>query len=233
MQDIGSCTPANTNAAAVGFPSACSGAAQVAGSVGATLSPMTRNIASPEGPLSALTQQSLVSAQAPSAANPHEERNGLHHGSSVATEPPPTTRRHSPPVAPKKSRHSLSAQPSQEGPPPSPASAASATPGQPPVGPAGSAASGAGGPSAPSAAPSGSAAKGATGGGAESAPTLKCTLCQQRLEDTHFVQCPSVGAHKFCFPCSRDSIQQQAATSGGEVRLHRQMGILLMNVYAI
>ncbi|XP_053680110.1 interferon regulatory factor 2-binding protein-like A [Anopheles nili] len=46
-------------------------------------------------------------------------------------------------------------------------------------------------------------------------PTLKCTLCQERLEDTHFVQCPSVGHHKFCFPCSRESIKRQG--SGAEV----------------
>ncbi|XP_034484871.1 probable E3 ubiquitin-protein ligase IRF2BPL isoform X1 [Drosophila innubila] len=39
--------------------------------------------------------------------------------------------------------------------------------------------------------------------------TLKCTLCQERLEDTHFVQCPSVNIHKFCFPCSRESIKRQ------------------------
>lgn len=45
--------------------------------------------------------------------------------------------------------------------------------------------------------------------------TLKCTLCQERLEDTHFVQCPSVAHHKFCFPCSRDSIKRQGA--GAEV----------------
>lgn len=45
------------------------------------------------------------------------------------------------------------------------------------------------------------------------APTLKCTLCQERLEDTHFVQCPSVPHHKFCFPCSRDSIKRQGAGS--------------------
>ncbi|XP_022912823.1 interferon regulatory factor 2-binding protein 2-B isoform X2 [Onthophagus taurus] len=45
--------------------------------------------------------------------------------------------------------------------------------------------------------------------------TLKCTLCQERLEDTHFVQCPSVPHHKFCFPCSRDSIKRQGA--GAEV----------------
>ncbi|XP_058822985.1 interferon regulatory factor 2-binding protein-like B isoform X2 [Topomyia yanbarensis] len=46
-------------------------------------------------------------------------------------------------------------------------------------------------------------------------PTLKCTICQERLEDTHFVQCPSVGHHKFCFPCSRESIKRQG--SGAEV----------------
>ncbi|XP_072170275.1 probable E3 ubiquitin-protein ligase IRF2BPL [Diadema setosum] len=44
---------------------------------------------------------------------------------------------------------------------------------------------------------------------------LKCTLCHERLEDTHFVQCPSVSNHKFCFPCSRDSIKKQG--SGAEV----------------
>ncbi|XP_044748151.1 interferon regulatory factor 2-binding protein 1 [Coccinella septempunctata] len=44
---------------------------------------------------------------------------------------------------------------------------------------------------------------------------LKCTLCQERLEDTHFVQCPSVPHHKFCFPCSRESIKRQGA--GAEV----------------
>uniref|UniRef100_A0A3Q3FJJ9 Interferon regulatory factor 2 binding protein 2b n=1 Tax=Labrus bergylta TaxID=56723 RepID=A0A3Q3FJJ9_9LABR len=44
---------------------------------------------------------------------------------------------------------------------------------------------------------------------------LCCTLCHERLEDTHFVQCPSVPSHKFCFPCSRESIKQQGAT--GEV----------------
>jgi len=41
--------------------------------------------------------------------------------------------------------------------------------------------------------------------------SLKCTLCQERLEDTHFVQCPSIGDHKFCFPCSRESIKRQGA----------------------
>lgn len=52
-----------------------------------------------------------------------------------------------------------------------------------------------------------------TPGAVPSTTTLKCTLCQERLEDTHFVQCPSVPHHKFCFPCSRDSIKRQGAGS--------------------
>lgn len=44
-------------------------------------------------------------------------------------------------------------------------------------------------------------------------PLLKCNLCAQRLEDTHFVQCPTVGHHKFCFPCSADSIKKQGANN--------------------
>lgn len=44
---------------------------------------------------------------------------------------------------------------------------------------------------------------------------LCCTICHERLEDTHFVQCPSATGHKFCFPCSRESIKAQGAT--GEV----------------
>jgi hypothetical protein len=42
---------------------------------------------------------------------------------------------------------------------------------------------------------------------------LRCSLCHDKLEDTHFVQCPSIGHHKFCFPCSRDSIKKQGAGS--------------------
>ncbi|XP_050069274.1 interferon regulatory factor 2-binding protein-like A isoform X4 [Anopheles maculipalpis] len=86
-----------------------------------------------------------------------------------------------------------------------------------PGGPGGAGGPGSGGlPPPPGSAPSN--APPGTGGPAPAPapnPTLKCTLCQERLEDTHFVQCPSVGHHKFCFPCSRESIKRQG--SGAEV----------------
>lgn len=50
---------------------------------------------------------------------------------------------------------------------------------------------------------------------AASSGPLCCTICHERLEDTHFVQCPSAPNHKFCFPCSRESIKAQGAS--GEV----------------
>ncbi|CAL1285047.1 unnamed protein product [Larinioides sclopetarius] len=56
-----------------------------------------------------------------------------------------------------------------------------------------------------------------SGDNVATAPPLKCTLCNERLEDTHFVQCPSVPNHKFCFPCSRESIKSQGAANGNEV----------------
>lgn len=45
------------------------------------------------------------------------------------------------------------------------------------------------------------------------AQQMQCMLCQKTLEDTRFVQCPSVPSHKFCFSCSRDSIKKQSAAS--------------------
>ncbi len=66
-------------------------------------------------------------------------------------------------------------------------------------------------PRSTSAATIGSDGVGALETAVPSSESLKCTLCQERLEDTHFVQCPSVSEHKFCFPCSRDSIKRQGA----------------------
>merc|ERR1719427_1999209 len=43
----------------------------------------------------------------------------------------------------------------------------------------------------------------------DGAPLLKRTNCRGKLEDTHFVQCPSNTAHKFCFSCCKESIIKQ------------------------
>ncbi|XP_055539582.1 interferon regulatory factor 2-binding protein-like A isoform X4 [Wyeomyia smithii] len=105
---------------------------------------------------------------------------------------------------------------SQSGPQPPPDAVAGMAPG--PGGPPGT--PGASGPAGPGGPPgiTGPQPNNGTGGPAPAPapnPTLKCTICQERLEDTHFVQCPSVGHHKFCFPCSRESIKRQG--SGAEV----------------
>lgn len=42
---------------------------------------------------------------------------------------------------------------------------------------------------------------------------MECLLCHRPLDDTRFVQCPSISLHKFCFGCSRDSIKQQVSSS--------------------
>ena len=44
-------------------------------------------------------------------------------------------------------------------------------------------------------------------------PLLLCNLCAVRLKDLHFVQCPSVGQHKFCFPCSAYYIKKQGTNN--------------------
>ena len=53
------------------------------------------------------------------------------------------------------------------------------------------------------------------GGGGQ---MLKCTNCNGKLEDTHFVQCPSNTSHKFCFACCRESIIKQGNEVGHLVR---------------
>lgn len=39
--------------------------------------------------------------------------------------------------------------------------------------------------------------------------SIMCLNCNVKLEDKHFVQCPTVVAHKFCFSCTKVSIEAQ------------------------
>ncbi|XP_077395152.1 putative E3 ubiquitin-protein ligase IRF2BPL [Festucalex cinctus] len=78
-----------------------------------------------------------------------------------------------------------------------------------------------------SAGPGSRPASPAGGGGPEpvgGAGALCCTLCRERLEDTHFVQCPSATHHKFCFPCSRDSINAQGAAPNANTEVYCPSG---------
>lgn len=47
----------------------------------------------------------------------------------------------------------------------------------------------------------------------EASDRVRCLTCGQPLADQDFVQCPSKELHKFCFPCSKASIQRQQAES--------------------
>ena len=42
---------------------------------------------------------------------------------------------------------------------------------------------------------------------------MECLLCHKPLDDARFVQCPSNVFHRFCFPCSRESIKNQMSNS--------------------
>lgn len=52
---------------------------------------------------------------------------------------------------------------------------------------------------------------------------LKCCQCHEIMENKHFVQCPSVAKHKFCFGCSKKSIEEQRAEY---IRQHQQREIV-------
>ena len=54
--------------------------------------------------------------------------------------------------------------------------------------------------------------------GAQQVPLadLRCLICRDRLEERHFVQCPAMSTHKFCFACSKRSIERQRQSAKGK-----------------
>lgn len=197
---------------APGYPSVCSTPSSTASSLSplssrAAQSPDSGGAVQPQqngtaGPMAAL----LTVAE---AVPPTSPRNGVAPADSASSSSSSTT--------------SASSRPPRQSPPAAAAHKKASRHAPVPVAVAGGGAPGdsdCGAISAPtssSSATSAATSSEAAAAAAAAAATLKCTLCQERLEDTHFVQCPSVGQHKFCFPCSRDSIKSQGAASGSEV----------------